>query len=232
MHPDCVPGGPRRRLLVVNPNSNRVVTALIRAAADRVLAAGTEAVVVDPPDAPHSIETPLDRAAAEPRALALIEASPDFDAYVLACFDDIAVHAARGIVAAPVVSAIEASIAIARTLARRFAIVTTVEAAVPGIRALLETHGAAALCTVRAAGIGVAAATAARADAEALSRLRDAVVRAVAEDHAEAVILGSGGLTGCAAGLAASVSVPIIDSVEAALAMAEAAARSHRRMPR
>jgi hypothetical protein len=59
----------------------------------------------------------------------------------------------------------EASLALARTYARRIGIVTALQAAVPRIRALVARYGAEGVCTVRSAGIDVAAA--AELDAEA-----------------------------------------------------------------
>lgn len=213
--------GRRLRLLIINPNSNPAITAQIRALADRVLAdrvqdGGAEAVVTDLPSAPLAIQSPADRAIAEPLAIARIEdaVAQGFDAAVLACFDDIAI-AARGRLPIPVIDAVDASLTIARTCARRFAIVTTFDAAVPRIRALVSRHGLSEVCTVRAAGIGVSA-TAELAQ-PTLARLRETIDAAIREDAAEAVILGSGALAGRGAVLAQGFPVPLIDSIDAAI---------------
>ncbi|MCJ8142894.1 aspartate/glutamate racemase family protein [Ancylobacter sp. A5.8] len=222
------------RLLVINPNTNAHVTANIRAALEGVVARSTLARVVNPAAGPFAIESEADRDAAEPGVLALVRdsllpiaARPD--AYVLAAFDDIGLGAARVLSGAPVIGAVEAGIAAARTLGRRFAVVTTVEAALPGIRRQLRHHGAADIATARAAGIGVAeAAEGGRAAHEKLLR---AIYLAANEDGADAILLGSGGLTGTADRLRASTSVPIIDAVLAAATMAEALATLTRRTP-
>jgi allantoin racemase len=101
-----------------------------------------------------------------------------------------------------------------RSRARRFGIVTTFEGAVPGIEALLTAHGVAESCPVRAAGVGVA--EAAEGGPEALKRIADAVGATVA-DGAEAVLLGSGGLTGSVLRLRPLVDIPLVDGVEAAI---------------
>lgn len=215
------PAEATRRLLVINPNSNPAVTAQIRRVADQALGPGILADVVSPGDSPRSIETPADRETAEARVLALIERTLDagYDGYVLACFDDIAIAGAHRLTSVPIIGAVDASLALARTFAQRFAVVTTVDAAVPGIRRLLRLHGAAALCSVHAAGVGVAAAS--QFDRATRARLAATIDAAVA-DGAEAIILGSGGLAGHAPELARGRSVRLIDSIAAAVVLAAA----------
>ncbi|GLK86157.1 aspartate/glutamate racemase family protein [Ancylobacter defluvii] len=211
-------------LLIINPNTNSRVTGNIRAAVERVIAQATTVRVVNPAEGPFAIENEADRDIAEPHVLALVRESLTSrpDAYVLAAFDDIGLSTARGMVAVPVVGAVEAGIAAARTMGRRFSIVTTVEAALPGIRAQLARHGAADIATARAAGIGVA--EAADGTRFARERLLRAIDLAVRTDGADAIMLGSGGLTGCADMLRNHTSVPIVDAVLAAVKMAEALA--------
>ncbi len=107
-----VEGADRRRLLVVNPNSNPLVTRLVDAAVQAALPPGYGATTLSPTDGPFSIETPADRAAAVPAALRLIERHREggFAGYVLACFDDIAVPETRARVGAPVSDLAEAGI--------------------------------------------------------------------------------------------------------------------------
>lgn len=212
-----------RRLLIVNPNGNPEVTARVQECADRILRPDCRGFVIHPMGSPLSIETPADRALAEPLAVALLSLHRDYDGYVMACFDDIAVTPARQFLTAPVIDAVEASIAAARAVAERFTIVTTVDAMVPGIQGLIDHLAATAQCTVRAAGIGVAAAAA--GDPEALALLDDAIARAKEEEGAQAIILGSGGLTGQAPRLSRKHGLPVIDCIEAAVMMADTASR-------
>lgn len=211
------------RLLLVNPNSNPAVTALAAAAAGRVLGRGAVAEAVEPDGAPLSIETLDQRRRAEPLAIDLLARHMGYDAYAMACFDDIALAAGRRFLGRPIVGSAEAALAIARCFAPRVAIVTTVETMVPGIRALLREMGAEGWCSVRAAGVGVADA-AGGGDAIA-ARLDAAIALARDIDGAGAIILGSGGLAGRAPDLARRHGLPVIDSVEAAVGMAELAAR-------
>ena len=213
----------RRRILVVNPNGNPEVTRLVSDTAAAVLHPSTDVRVLHPEGSPRSIETRADRGQAEPLALDLLSRHRDYDAYVMACFDDIAIESGRRFLRAPIICAAEAAISVARMFAPRIAIVTTVETMVPGIRSLIASLGAESNCTVRAAGIGVAAAA---AGGEEIGRKIDATIEDARNlDGAGAIILGSGGLTGRAGALSIRHGLPVIDSIEAALAMAEVGAR-------
>ncbi|MTH78378.1 aspartate/glutamate racemase family protein [Paracoccus aestuariivivens] len=206
----------RGRILVVNPNSNPAVNILLQGLAERVLPSGVTARVIQPDSGPPAIQTPADRLIAEPLALDLLARHRGYDAYVMACFDDIALVQARRFLRAPVVGAVEASVAMARLVASRFAVVTTVETAVPGIRTVLEGLGATQQCSVRAAGVGVSEAAGAGGDARI-----DATIESARDlDGAGAIILGSAGLSGRARALGERHGIVVIDAIEAALLLA------------
>lgn len=228
MMPSDMPAARLQRILVINPNSNAAITAQISALADCMRGPGIEASVVNLPGAPIAIQSPADRALAEPLAIARIKTAvaEGFGAVALACFDDIAVGA-RGMVSVPIIDAVDASLTLARACARRFTVVTTFEAAVPQIRRLVFRHGLEEVCTVRAAGVGVSAA--AELAPETLARIRAAMAAATDQDGAEAIILGSGALAGRSAILSHGCGVPVIDSIEAAIRLAAASAALRQR---
>jgi allantoin racemase len=220
---------PRQRVLVINPNTNPAVTQRVRAAAAGFESATLGVEVVNPARGPFSIETAADRTEAESEALALIAqaAHQRYAAYVLACFDDLALEAARARVDVPVIGTCEAGIAAARASSPRFAIITTFDAAVPGIRLLMQRHGAGPQATVRAAGIGVAAAADAAQDT--MRRIVACARAAIDEDGAQVLLLASGGLTGLGPALAAAVGHPVVDGVAAAIGAAVGQANSRSR---
>jgi allantoin racemase len=213
-----------RRLLVINPNTNPDVTAKVRQAVEACLPSPDRADVVNPPSGPFAIETSADRAAAVPHVLALIaERGSSYDGYVLACFDDIAIAEAGRLVAAPVISMAEAGIRAAALSHRQFAVVTTVEAAVPTIAGLAETYDVGDRCLVVATGIGVTETAARTETAEA------ALAAAVADAQsrgATTIILGSGAYAGRRAELTARFGLPFIDGLEAAVVHCCSAAQS------
>ncbi|MEY4266612.1 MAG: hypothetical protein RIS90_1147 [Pseudomonadota bacterium] len=209
-----------RRVLVINPNANPLVTARVREVCQHYESAQLCFEVINPESGPFSIVSDQDKQLAEVNALELIrQRLPQcHDAYVLACFDDLALQAARQMVLAPVIGCCEAGIAAARAVSPALAIVTTLAPALPGIRAMMRRYGAGELATVRAAGVGVD--EAARSAPDAHARLMRAVEAAVQEDGAQVVLLASGGLTGQAGRIGREAGVPVIDAVEAALRLA------------
>ena len=206
-----------RRVLVINPNTNPLVTERVRQVAKRFESAVLSFEVVNPDVGPFSIESDLDKSQAEFHVLALMRqrASMRYDAYVLACFDDLALESARKMVAVPVIGTCEAGIVAARAVSPRMAIVTTVAAALPGIRSMMLRYGAGSFASVRAAGVDVAEAAMAKPDTH--ERLMQAVHGAVLTDKAAVILLASGGLAGQSERIEREAGVPVIDSVEAAL---------------
>ena len=210
-----------RRLLVINPNTNRAVTERVRRAAEEFAASGTRLDVVNPEQGPFAIETPEDRAAAVPHVLALIDqAGGAYDGYILACFDDIAVAEARQAQSAPVISMAEAGIRAAALRYARFDVVTTVEAAVPTIAALMQAYGMSERCQVRATGIGVSETAAMTDRAEAALRSTVATSRA---SGSSAIVLGSGAFAGRRQQLSDAFAMPFVDGLESAIDYCETA---------
>ena len=85
------------RIAVTNPNTTAKMTARIAAAARSVVSPGTDIVGLNPALGPEDIEGPFDGALSVPQLLKAIagEQAAAADAYVLACFDDTGLDAAR-----------------------------------------------------------------------------------------------------------------------------------------
>ncbi|MCP8688998.1 aspartate/glutamate racemase family protein [Marinobacterium sedimentorum] len=213
------------RLLLINPNTNAALTHQMQQLAGTAISAQTQLHCINPQAGPHAIEGKADRDAAAAQLLALVnsDACQGYDALVLACFDDIELPALRASVRVPVIGLCEAAIVAARTLPGRFAIVTTVHAAVPGIKDMLTRYGAADQACVHAAGIGVA--EAAGDGTQAAEKIAACIRTAIEQDGANTIVLGSGGLIGRAEDLQRSFGLPVIDPVLCALALAESLAR-------
>ena len=144
------------RILVVNPNTTASMTRKIGAAADAVAGAGTEIVAVNPDFGPPSIEGYYDEVFSVPGLIAEMQKAPAMDAYVIACFDDTGLDAARSATAAPVVGIGEAAFHLASLVAGRFGVVTTLARSVPAIEHNLARYGLASRCTrVRASEVAV-----------------------------------------------------------------------------
>lgn len=213
------------RIFVINPNSTPAMTEAIRRSAEAAASAGTVIEAANPAGTPASIEGHADEARSVPAMLAGIEEAErrGASATVIACFDDPGLGAAREIATGPVVGICEAGIRVASVIAARFSIVTTLPRSVPIIEDLVETYGATRLCRrVRAVDLPVLALEEEPDEAE--RRLKAEILRAGAEDGAEAVLLGCAGMASLAERLHRETSIPVIDGVRAGVRLAEALA--------
>ncbi|MCG8357679.1 MAG: aspartate/glutamate racemase family protein [Kiloniellales bacterium] len=212
------------RLLIVNPNTTVSMTERIGLAARAVAAQETEVVAVNPADGPASVEGYYDAAFSVPGLLEEIrkgEAS-GFDAYVIACFDDTGLEAARCLARGPVIGICEAACHIASLIATRFTVITTLPRSVPVLTQNLLKYGFDRYCPrVRAADVSVLELEDPASDAR--SRIEAEIEQAVEVDRVEAVVLGCAGMTELPPALEKRFGLPVIDGVGAAVKLAEAA---------
>ncbi|WP_444460302.1 aspartate/glutamate racemase family protein [Rhodobacter capsulatus] len=212
------------RLLVINPNTTATMTEKIGAAARRVAAPGTEIVAVNPGRGPASIEGYYDEAISLAGLLEVIGSRSDYDAVIIACFDDTGLDAARCLTDKPVIGIGEAAFHMAAMLSNSFSVVTTLGRSVPAISHNLARYGLAARCArVRASEIPVLDLEDPLSDASA--RIGHEVARAILEDRAEAIVLGCAGMTDLARALSQAHGLPVLDGVVCAVALAEGMVR-------
>ena len=199
------------------------MTAQAHRSGARVATPTTTLHSVNPSTSPASIEGYADEAMAVPAMLAEIRAGEarGIDAYVIACFDDPGLGAAREIARGPVIGICQAAVQVAMNIATRFSIITTLPRSVPIIEDLVASYGAAHHCRkVRSVDMPVLALEEAPKEAE--ERLVREIVRARDEDGAEAIILGCAGMSELCDRLREKTGVPVIDGVTAAIKLAEA----------
>jgi allantoin racemase len=210
------------RILVVNPNTTASMTATIAGAARLAANPGTEILPVTSSMGPVSIEGYYDEAFALPGLLLEIGKGErgGADAAIIACFDDTGLDAARAMANIPVVGICEAALATAGFLAKRFTVVTTMERSRVPVEELALRYGMAGRARIRAANIPVLSLE--EPNSGARDRLRGEIVRAIAEDNAEAIVLGCAGMADLAKALQHEFGMPVIDGVGAAVKQAEA----------
>ena len=211
------------RILIVNPNTTLSMTEKIGAAARAVAFPGTEIEAVSPAMGPVSIEGYYDEAFCVPGLLAELKKGEarGCDGYVIACFDDPGLDAARQAVRGPVVGIAEAAMHVAALIGTSFTIVTTLARAVPTMEHLARKYGFAAHCRrVRAAEFPVLALEDPDSDARGL--LRAEISLAVQEDRCESILLGCAGMADLNASLSEEFGLPVIDGVAAATKLVEA----------
>lgn len=212
------------KIVVVNPNTTASMTARIAATARAIAAPGTLIEAINPAQGPASIEGYFDEAMAVPGLLECIATAqaqdPAVGGYVIACFDDTGLDAARALVEAPVVGIGEAACHYAALLGARFSVITTLSRSVAALEHNLLKSGLAARCAgVRAAEAPVLDLEDTASDARA--RISVEIAAALRDDHAEVIVLGCAGMTDLAQALSREHGVPVVDGVAAAVKLVE-----------
>jgi Asp/Glu/hydantoin racemase len=205
------------RILLINPNTTAAITDKVVAAA-RALAPDLTFAGVTGRFGARYVASRAAYAIAGHAALdAWADAGDGHDAVILACFGDPGLDALRELSSKPVVGMADAALHAALQLVRRVSIVTG------GARwqSMLQDFVAAQGLRDRVASIRTVAPTGgaiAENPAAAVAVLAEACQRCVADDGAEAVILGGAGLVGLRERVQAQVKAPVIDGLAAAIA--------------
>ena len=209
------------RITVINPNTSAPLTELITDAARSVAPAGVEVLGARSSWGVSSVESHAEETVAAMGVLEQVrEHDTDTDAFVVACFGDTGVDAAREVAHGVVVGMTEAALQAACLVAHRFAVVTMPARTVAHSERVVRALGVEHRCVVRS--VEVAVHELERGSTHLLAAFAAEGRRAIAEDGAEAVVLGCAGLADLVEPLAAELGVPVIEGVAAAVGFAAA----------
>ncbi|SJM56880.1 aspartate/glutamate racemase family protein [Gulosibacter sp. 10] len=209
------------RILVVNVNTTESMTEAIAAAAKEVASSATEIIGITPRFGAESCEGNFESYLA---AIAVMDAvaryEGEFDAIIQAGYGEHGREGLQELFDVPVIDITEAAASTAAYLGRTYSVVTTLDRTVPLIEDRLLLAGLDRRCvSVRSSGLGVLEL---ESDPE---RAVEAIVaeaeRAVLQDRAEVIILGCGGMAELKDRVVARCGVPVVDGVQAAVAVAE-----------
>lgn len=182
---------------------------------------GTEIKVVSLEKGPASIESMYDEHISAPWTLEKVKLAEEegYDAVIIDCMGDPALHAAREIADIPVIGPAEASMAMACIIGHRFSVVTVLQSVVPIFHRMVAAYGFKdRFASVRSIDIPVLELD--RED-DVKEGLAVESRKAIDEDGADLIILGCTGMIGMAKDLEKKLDVPVIDPTAAALKMAE-----------
>ncbi|TRW79854.1 Asp/Glu racemase [Mycolicibacterium sp. 018/SC-01/001] len=201
---------------VVNPNTTEAMTDAIARNARAVVAPGTTVVGITPHTGPPSIESHYDEAMSVPGVLAAIGRGEEegVDGYVIACFGDPGLEAAREVARGPVIGIAEAAMHTASHLGRGFSVVTTLARTMGRAADLAEHYGMERFCC----GIHACELPVLELDRnpDAMKIVTEACRRAVEDDESDVVVLGCAGMADMCGPISAELGVPVVDGVTAA----------------
>ncbi|RFA06732.1 hydantoin racemase [Subtercola boreus] len=211
------------RIAVVNPNTTRTMTDTVLASAGAAARPDTTLVGITPTSGTPSIESHVDEVWGALSVLTEIRqlesGAERVDAYVVACFGDTGVAAARELADVPVVGMTEAALMTAALLASRFSIITMPRRTRDQSDRVVRSLGLGHRCVVRAIDEPVTGI--ANGSLHLLDDFAAEGRRAVEQDDAGAIVLGCAGLADLVDPLGTLLGVPVVEGVAAAVTMAE-----------
>jgi allantoin racemase len=211
------------RICVINPNTSRSMTTKIGAAAAAVAAPGTVIDAVQPSFGAPSIEGHFDEAWGAAGVTEQVRAGEvaGADAFVIACFGDPGLHAARELASGPVIGIAEAAFHAATLLATGFSVVTTLSRTCVIAEHLVLQYGFERRCK-GIHGTDIAVLELEDPASDAFARILAASEQALVHDRSGAIVLGCAGMADLCTALQQRLGVPVIDGVAAAVKLAEA----------
>jgi len=209
----------RRRILVVNPNSNTVVTAGLAEALQPVaFADGPEIDCVTLEEGPYGIETQEHVESVSLPLRRLVAGSNDVDAFVIACYSDPGIHVCREATTRPVFGINECGVLTALARGDRFGVIAIGQRSIRRhVRYLRQLGLDARFAGERPLNMSVAETASGEHTLDRMiavgRELRD-------EDGADVIVMGCAGMARHRKPLEAALSVPVIDPTQAAVTMA------------
>ena len=208
-------------IVVINPNSTQAVTDGMSEAVDSLRRPGGPAIeCITMESGPPGVETQMD---AESVVLPLCDyvrgRNHDAGAFVIGCYSDPGLHAAREIARAPVFGIAESAMATALTRGDRFGVISILPGSIPRhvrqVRAMgVETRFAGDL------PVGLGVTELGGGEEEIYERMETTGRRLRDECGADVVILGCTGMAHFRRPLETALGLPVVEPTRAAVAFA------------
>lgn len=209
----------RRHILVVNPNSNEIVTkGLADALAPILFEDGPEIECVTLKEGPFGIETQEHVESVALPLRRLVAQSNSVDAFVIACYSDPGLHVCREATSRPVFGINEAGVLTALARGERFGVIAIGQRSIRRHVRYLRQMG----LTDRFAGerpLNMSVAETASGE-KTLDRMIEVGKELRETDGANVIVMGCAGMARHRQPLEAALGVPVIDPTQAAVTMA------------
>ncbi|MFX0206604.1 MAG: aspartate/glutamate racemase family protein [Candidatus Hodarchaeota archaeon] len=181
----------------------------------------TQVEVIHIEKGPRSIETFYDEAMAVPEVLRIINANKSkCDGFMIDCFQDPGVQAARELVDVPVLGPAETSMSIASLLAFKFSVVSVLKNSGPMIELQAQKMGIRSRLAV-AIGVQIPVLGLEEDPGKAVAEITRTAQWTIEEHGAEIVVLGCTGMASLAGEIQKTLPVPLIEPATTTLKMLE-----------
>jgi len=206
------------KILVINPNSTEAVTRGIdEACAPLRMPGGPQIECATLKDGPPGIETQQHVDSVVSPLVKKI-ASTDASAYVIACYSDPGLHAAREATKRPVLGISECGILTALTLGQKFGVIAILQKSIPRH---LRYMGALGVMDRLAGELPVGLPVVELSDEKkTFGRMMDVGKRLRDEHGADVIVMGCAGMARYRKPLQEAVGIPVVEPTQAAVTMA------------
>jgi allantoin racemase len=207
------------RIMVINPNSNRVVTAGIAEALKPLMFDGGPEIVCETlAEGPFGVESQADVDSVAMPLRHMVEQDTDSAAFVIACYSDPGLHVCREATTRPVLGIAECGVLTALTRAETFGVIAIAQRSIRRhLRYLRQMGLIDRLAGERPLDMSVAE----TASGEGTLAKMITVGRALKEeDGAGAIVMGCAGMARHRNALENALGIPVIDPTQAAVTMA------------
>lgn len=209
----------RPRILVVNPNSNTVVTdGMAAALAPLSFPEGPEIACTTLAEGPYGIETQAHADSVVMPLRKLVESDNRSDAFIIACYSDPGLHVCREGTSRPVFGIAECGVLTALARAETFGVIAIAQRSIRRHMRYLRQMG----LTDRLAGerpLEMSVAETASGEGT-LARMVAVGRQLKEEDGAGAIVMGCAGMARHRRPLEEALGIPVIDPTQAAVSMA------------
>lgn len=213
------------RIVVINPNSTEAVTRGIDAAVQPLrMAGGPEIECVTLAEGPPGIETQAHvESVVQPLCRMIGRRDNEASAFVIACYSDPGLFAARETTKKPVLGIAECGLLAALTLGQRFGVISILKKSIPRhLRYVAQMGLTERMAGDRAIGLGVVE----LADEQrTLGRMVEVGTALREEDGADVLVMACAGMARYRDRLQAATGVPVVEPTQAAVGMALARVR-------
>ena len=209
----------RPRITVINPNSNRVVTAgLADALKPLMFADGPEIVCETLAEGPFGIESQADADSVTMPLRRFVEGDNASAAFVIACYSDPGLHVCREATARPVLGIAECGVLTALTRAETFGVIAIAQRSIRRhLRYLRQMGLMDRLAAERPLDMSVAETASGEGTLDKMTMIGRALKE---EDGAGAIVMGCAGMARHRKALEDALGIPVIDPTQAAVTMA------------
>jgi len=206
-------------ILVINPNSNEVVTeGMAEELHSFNFSDGPEIVCVSLTQGPFGIESQADVESVKLPLRNMVSDRQDADAFVIACYSDPGLQVCREATDMPVFGIQECGILAAMAQGDRFGVIALQDRSIRRHLLYLRQMGVMGrFAKERAANLSVEECT---SGTKTFGKLCIVAKQLRDEDQADTIILGCAGMASHRSSLESIIGIPVIDPVQAAVSMA------------